>query len=53
MERGDDRKKQPAARPRKGYGKPRLLRLGTLTEITALVGNTGMSDTHGTKTQLP
>lgn len=48
MEQPGDRKKEPRAR--KAYGRPRLVRLGTLTEITAMVGNTGKSDTHGTKT---
>jgi hypothetical protein len=38
---------------RKPYRRPRLVRLGTLTQITEQVGSTGKSDTHGTKTSLP
>jgi hypothetical protein len=37
---------------RKPYRQPRLVRLGTLTELTALVGTIDAPpDTHGTKTQ--
>jgi hypothetical protein len=35
------------ASPRKPYRKPRLERLGTLTEITATVGSTGKNDMGG------
>jgi len=52
MDRPSDSKpsttqKQGARRP---YRAPRLVRLGTLTELTMLVGAVGHSDTHGTKT---
>ena len=46
----DSRPTTPTPR-RKVYRRPHLVRLGTLTELTALVGNTSpKSDTHGTKT---
>jgi hypothetical protein len=40
--------KAPAAPPRrKRYRTPKLERLGTLTEMTAAVGNTGGKNDHG------
>jgi hypothetical protein len=38
--------------PRRPYRTPRLERLGTLTEITAAVGNNGMTDHAGPQAPL-
>jgi hypothetical protein len=54
MEEGSNSRPTPSqpGTPRKPYRAPRLVRLGTLLELTALVGmNSSKSDTHGTKTQ--
>jgi hypothetical protein len=50
-EGSDSRPRPPLPGTRRPYRAPRLVRLGTLTELTALVGTTSQkSDTHGTKT---
>jgi hypothetical protein len=50
MNEGPDSRPTPTTR-RKAYRRPRLVRLGTLTELTAQVGTTSQkSDGHGTKT---
>jgi hypothetical protein len=52
MDRSSDSKPNTTEpqRARRPYRAPRLVRLGTLTELTMLVGADGHSDTHGTKT---
>jgi hypothetical protein len=53
MSEGSDSKPRVTERGgrRRPYRRPQLVRLGTLTELTGLVGTvTQKSDTHGTKT---
>lgn len=42
-----DRKAPPELPRRKRYRTPKLERLGTLTEITAAIGNSGRKNDHG------
>lgn len=39
----------PGRAPRRPYQRPKLERLGTLTEITAAVTNTGKKNDHGAR----